>query len=396
MAGISTLGQALSNSRLLSDQQLLLNNLTTQLATGKKTQKFSGLGVDALTTQRARTTINTVDSFIENIQTADTRIELMLNTIEEFQAQAENFLTFLTSFAQQGTHQEGEVIYYDDPATPDVDEAIPVGVDSAEPAEDFQTLIEFADNIFDTFVDLLNQKDGDRYLLAGAQSTTKPMINTNTLDAALGAQITDWKNGTITTDDLITNIQERTTDNGNTDAITDTIVGYSAALSSGTTKSVFVRTDTSNEIDYTVLANNTGFRDVLVAVAYFKNDNLPPLADHVDPDTLAVITQGAPGTNIEESRDNFFEVFQEMTKMVTDAIDEIDTVRFKLENVRATIDRTKQFHTSEKALLEDTVSNIEDVDINEVALSINTLAIQLDASYRVTSRIQQLSLVNFL
>ena len=80
---------------------------------------------------------------------------------------------------------------------------------------------------------------------------------------------------------------------------------------------------------------------------------------------------------------------------MTKALDDIDQVRFGLENTRVRLNEIKNFHSDEKNLLQSTVSDIEDVDINEVALLVNTLSIQLDASFRVTARTQQLSLVNF-
>ena len=48
MTGVSTLGQALARINLLNTQNELLNNLSTQLATGKKTQSFTGLDLSLI------------------------------------------------------------------------------------------------------------------------------------------------------------------------------------------------------------------------------------------------------------------------------------------------------------------------------------------------------------
>jgi flagellin-like hook-associated protein FlgL len=155
-----------------------------------------------------------------------------------------------------------------------------------------------------------------------------------------------------------------------------------------------------SEIEYTALANEKPFRDVLVALSYFKNENLPPVADQVeiDPGTglPVILTQGAPGADMDEMKENFYAVFNDLTKTVNRALDDIDQVRFRLENARARITELKQSHQEQKSLLLGTISNVEDVDINEVALKLNMLQIQLDASYRVTARVSQLSLVNFI
>ena len=312
--GVSTLGQALAQIERFKDQQVLLDMLGTQLSTGKKTQKFSGLSQDVLTSQRARADIKSLDNYVNNIDNAERRIGLMLHSIEEFKAQAENFSGLLVGFSQQSKHQEGEIVYYDDPSTPNVIEQIPVGMDSSEPTVELKTLTDYAEKISELFVDLLNQKDGDRYLLSGAQTLSQPVADTSTLDAALNTLFSEWKSETITTTDFIADIQDRTTTNGNADALTDTIVGYNSVLSSGNAKDIFVRIDETSEVNYTALATETAFRDIMVAVSYIKNENLGPVIDQVDPDTLAVVNEGAPGANADEMKDNFFEVFNALVQ----------------------------------------------------------------------------------
>lgn len=396
MTGISTLGQILTQIERTKDQQSLLDTLSTQLATGRKTQRFTGLGDDILTSQSARASANSLEKYITNIQNADRRIDLMLVAIEEFQKHTESLLNFMVGFSQDSPHQEGEVVRFDDPGTPNIVETTPLGMTSAEPDVDLQNIIEFSEDIFEFYSDLLNQRDGNRFLLAGAETTTQPLGDTATMDAALSSLLTDWKGGTITTTDFIADLQDRTTANGNNDAMTDAIVGYAAGISGGNVKDVSVRTDENTELNYTVLANEQAFRDVLVVTSFLKNENMPPIADQVDPNTFAVITEGAPGADMDEMKDNFYQVFRELTRMVDRAVDEIDQIRFRLENSRARIEEVKIAHQEEQNLLLKTIDDIESVDQNEVAVLINAVAIQLDASFRVTARTQELSLVNFL
>ena len=174
MTGISTLGQALAQIGRIRDQQILIDTFSTQLATGKKTQKFSGLGQDVITSKRARADIQSLENYINNIKNADRRIQQTLDAIEAFKQQAENFQALLVGFSQQGVPQKGETVYYDDPLTTSVVEAIPIGLDSSEPSVELETLAEFANNVFNTFVDLLNIQEGDRYLMSGAETRTGP------------------------------------------------------------------------------------------------------------------------------------------------------------------------------------------------------------------------------
>lgn len=396
MTGVSTLAQALSQIDRLKDQQLLINTLSTQLSTGKKTQQFSGLQQDVLVSKQSRADIKSLENYINNIDNADRRIQQSLVAIEEFKQQAENFSAVLLGFPQEAIPQEGDVVYFDDPATTGTIEAIPIGHTSADTTVDLKTLVNYAENVFDLLIDLVNVQDGDRYLLTGAETSTQPISQTSTLEAAISTLLVEWKDGTISTDDLIADLNDRTTDNGNLDAITDTIVGYSAPLSSGNVKDVYVRAGEQTEVDYTALATERAFRDVLVAVSYFKNENLGPVVDHVDPDTLTVIQEGAPGDDIDEASDNFYAVFNSLVSAVTDAIDDLDRVRFSLETSRARLADIKTAHKNEINLLNNVVADVENVDINEVAVSLQTLSVQLDASYRVTARISEISLVNFI
>lgn len=400
MSGVSTLGQALEQIERIKNQQLKFGMLSTQLTSGKKTQVYSGLGTGVLTSERARTDFKSVDTYINNIKNADRRIKLMLTAIEEFQKQAENFSAALTNFSQESIHQEGEVVYWDDPVTANVIENVPVGASTGDPDADFRNIQNIAGNMFEFMVSLLNMQENDRYILGGAETLTKPLDITGTLDSAITSLLTDWKDGTITTDNLIADLQDRTTTGGNLDALTDTVIGYNSVLSNGDAGKVFIRVSDTAEIEYSVIANHDAFRDIIVALSYIKSETLPPMADEVqiDPNTglPVIITEGAPGDTTHDMKENFFAVFNRLTTMVSVAIDDIDQLRFKLEGARARMSEIKTDYANQKNLLLSTISDVEDIDANEVALSIKTLEIQLEASYRVTALTANLSLVNFL
>ncbi len=398
MSGISSLGQALDQIDRIKEQQSQFATLSTQLTTGKKSQTFAGLGSDLLISKRSRSEANALDSYIKNITNSNRRIKLMLSAVEEFKAQAENFADVLTNFAQQTEHQEGEIIYYDDPLTDEI-ENIAVGMTSAEPSVALETVHEFAANVMGFFKELLNAKDGDRFLLGGADALTQPIQDSGTLDAAVNTLIKSWKSGTISTIDLIADVKDRTATGGNPNALTDTIIGYSSSLSAGTAGKVFVRVDDTSEIDFTALANDQAFRDIIVVASALMNNEMMPMVDvYEPPNTYPGVpdVQGAPGDTMDEMKDNFFELFNSLRTMVNHAIDDLDKIRFKLENVRARIDSVKQNYTAQKNLLLTTISDVENADTSEVAIHIQQLQIQLEASFRVTAKLQELTLANFL
>jgi flagellar hook-associated protein 3 FlgL len=398
MTGVSTLGQALDQIERIKEQQSLFSLYSLQVTSGKKTQSFSGLGNEILASKRARANFDSLETYINNVVNADRRISLMSNAIKEFRTQTRSFLNAMTGFSQQSVHQEGDLITYDDPLTTPV-ETTGVGHTSDEPDADFKTLRQLADNIFEFMSDLLNVKDNDRYLLGGAETLTQPFTDTGSLDSAISSLVTQWKAGGITTTGLVADLQDRTATAGNPDALTDTIIGFSAALSAGNAGEVFVRVQQNAEINYTTLANDQAFRDVMVAIAYIKNENLPPIADtYIPPNAYPGVpdVQGAPGADTQEMKDNFFEVFNELTRMVDSAVDQMDQLSFNLENARARITEIKESHMEDKNLLQSTISNVEDADLNEVAVKVNALQTQLQASYAVTASLQKYTLVNFL
>lgn len=394
MTGVSTLAQALAQLERIKTMQLRFSDLSTQLATGRKTQEFSGLGKDVLNSQRARADFKTLETYINNAVNADRRINLMTTAIKEFRQQAENFAAALVGFSQQSAHQQGEIVYYDDPITPEI-ENIPLGHESAAPDVDLETLQDLAGNIYSFLTSLINEQDGDRYLFAGAENLTRPLTDTGSLDSAISSLLNDWRGGALSNAELIDGLNNRDA-SLDPNAIVDSIIGYSPALSSSNARNVFVRIDDTAEVDYTVLANDQAFRDILVALSYFKSGDLGPIADEVDPATLAVTTEGAPGADLNEMKENFYEVFNAMARTVNQALDRMEHLESTLENARVQITKTKQNHERHQAILENVIGDIEHANMDEVAVSMNALQIQLDASYRITARLQELSLVNFI
>lgn len=393
MTGISTLGQALNRADRITEQQRLFDSLATQLSTGKKTQRFAGLGNDVLTSKRARADFSSLNIYIQNLTNGDRRINLANSAINEIKSQTETLSGALTLFSQESAHQQGDIIFFDDPVTITINENQQLGYTSAEPDVDFQNLIDLADSIFDIVADLLNFQDGENYLLNGADVGTRPLGDTGTLDSALSNLIQDWKDGTISNEDLIADLTSGDTTN-NSDAITDTIIGFSANLSADNVGDTFVRASDTIEIETTVKANEDPFRDILVGLAFLKNPTLPPIADAFPP--VGPNVDGAPGADVDEMKENFYTIYNSVVNMVESALDDIDNIVFRTESARARMDDVKESHIQTQNFLQNNIDDIENVNIDEVALQISTLQIQLEASYAVTAQVQQLSLVNFI
>lgn len=360
MTFVSTQGQALEQVERLRLLQNQLADYQNQLATGKKTQTFKGLGTDIIASERSRADFTALDNFINNINIADRRMKMMESATAEVQKQARAVLQAIELQTQQG---EIEI----------------------------ESIKDLSGKVFDLVVNLLNEQDGDRYLFGGAETRTQPITNNGTMGTYLSTRVNNWLNGAITNQEMIDSYRKRDGTNLN-----DTLMGYSAPLAQGEAKKVFVRVDKNAEIDYTILANSEGMRDILAAVGTINK--LVGSIDEVtlDPDDDPLTTTVPPGATQQERSDNFYGVLNDLATMLADAIDTIDTDRFNLSQNIGQISELKKSYNIEKKALADTIGSVEDADMNEVAVKLNALSVQLEASYRIAGFVRDLTLVNFL
>ena len=190
MAGVSSLGQYLDQISRLKSQQSGIADLSAQISSGLKTQKLSGLGDDIIKTVRARSNVDSLNTYIDNIKNGSRRIDLMQNSLKEVTSQANNVANSLTSAVQQGDYP------------------------------DLETIKKLAGSVYNFVIDNMNASDGERYLFGGADTTQQPVSDTGLYDSTLGKFLPDssdltnpplvsnglvgsWGDGTITTDQFI-------------------------------------------------------------------------------------------------------------------------------------------------------------------------------------------------
>ena len=93
---------------------------------------------------------------------------------------------------------------------------------------------------------------------------------------------------------------------------------------------------------------------------------------------------------------SFFQIFNELAVVLTNAIDGIDSISFRLNSIQVSMAQADETHRFDKNVLLDTISEVENVDLSDIATQLNFLQIQLEASFRITASIANLSLVNFI
>ena len=167
MASISTLGQQMDQVIRLKSMQMQLGVLQNQVATEKKTQLFKGLGTDVILSKRARADVQRLETYIQNIDRGNIRINQMTSGISAIQKQVNDVIDSVVNQTQKG----------------DVE---------------LDFIRRLAENTYDFLLDKLNLKDGDAYVFAGSDTSTRPVSDTGALDAYFADLNAEWAAGTLT------------------------------------------------------------------------------------------------------------------------------------------------------------------------------------------------------
>src|ERR1044072_5522882 len=129
MTLVSTIGQAQTQIENLKKLLQETGTLQTQIATGKKTQTFAGLGTQALASEQSRASLASLGVFDTNITSGLTRINIMTSAVTQAQKQSRIMIT-----AMEGQIQNGNF--------------------------DMQTLHRIAENALSFIKNLMNEQDG--------------------------------------------------------------------------------------------------------------------------------------------------------------------------------------------------------------------------------------------
>lgn len=334
LTSVSFLGSSTAQIGRLKDLSATLDDLERQISTSKKTDTLAGLGTDALSVQRLRMSKSTLDTYSANIDTATSRINLMSSTMTTISSQARELISTIQSQVRGGS------------------------VDMSTISNEAKQLLSFVGDAANV------QLDG-RYLFSGSDTTTPPVDGQTAINANMQQQVSNWLNGTITTDQLGQNVN----------ALSTTQLGINAGQASA--GAVTVRVDDGTDIDYTVKASDSGMQDIIRALGLAANLTSPASGDTPDLTQLnAVLSQ--------------------ITDMAQKGADALDSTNASLGAKYNLLGSIGDQHKTDSNTFETMYSNKENADTTEAVAKIQSLQTQLQASYQVTSVVSQLSLVNFL
>ncbi|CAN7571777.1 flagellar hook-associated family protein [Ensifer sp. ENS07] len=227
-----------------------------------------------------------------------------------------------------------------------------------------------------TFTAAANTSFNGEFLFSGINTDAKPLADytaTSAAKTAFDAAFTAFKTAnSITSDDQITVTQMQ-------DFIKNTVepmftgTGWDANWSDASSQNMTSRISASEVIESSTNANTNGFRmfalaSVITAELMDKNVT-PEVRAAIGVEALQYAEQGIAGLNAERSQ---LGISESRVKKANTSID----AQLKLVNTH--------------------VADLEGIDPIETSTRINTLKVQLETSYTLTSRLQQMSLLNFL
>ena len=169
--------------------------------------------------------------------------------------------------------------------------------------------------------------------------------------------------GNFTADDVVNSMT----------SITGTNLGFSN--SSLAADPLTVRADDGREIDYTVSAHDSGFRDVIRGLSLISN--LPTPTNDAETSKYWTLVNGAIDLLDRGSR-------------------AVDTQQAILGGTSKQITNLLADHQDMSLTMENYIGSVEDVDIADASTRLQQLQAQLQISYQVTASLKDLSLVNFL
>ncbi|MBU6235117.1 MAG: hypothetical protein KGQ41_04675 [Alphaproteobacteria bacterium] len=332
---VSTLGLNLGIISRTKSLQGQMADLQAQVATGVKYQTFGEYGSNAQRIQEYRTSLTTIDIYRQNIDISLSNIEQMDSAIEETIEQAKGALSSITIQLERGSEFDLVAV---------------------------KTAAQAALKVIEAN---MNVRIGDRYLFAGTDVSNEPYTGSSTVTANMQTQIADWLDGTNTTTQLLSNI----------DNLTDSQLGYSVSVQ--TAKNIFVRADDSLEVDYTVKANDDGFSKIVAGL-----------------NALANLEE--PGTGDIPTRDEFYDVVDSLYRTVKAGIDGLRDSSSDIALASETINTIKNNLTEDKQAYQKVMEQTEATDVTDAIVRFQSMQTQLDASFRISAILGQLSLTRIL
>ncbi|MGI2032561.1 flagellar hook-associated family protein [Rhizobium panacihumi] len=223
-----------------------------------------------------------------------------------------------------------------------------------------------------SFVDVANTSVSGEYLFSGTNSDVKPMLAYDE-NSALSQAVDDFRvaQGYPAPENMTPAQMKSFLDDLQTQFNDDTF--WSTNVSSASDSNITTRISPTEVVDTSTNANEQGFRSFVfasvISAKYLTNDVPEQTRKAVTDSATAAIGQAISGVNDQRSSIGL------STERVSKATDSL---------------------ADQKSIIETHINELQGVDVYEASTRVSALQSLLEASYTLTSRIQQLSLVNYL
>lgn len=332
---VSTLSLGLRTQHTITDLQHRLAIANDQISSGKRASLFSGLGgqdsrllLNLQESYRAKSNyVRAVDQSVVRVKAMDAALVSVTDILAEFRAELHTQTPGLVS-------------------------------DSAP------LLQQSARAKIEQIIGLLNTQIDGRYVFAGTETATQPLISSATALTAAAAET-----ATLGAPDTGQTVLNDVTAN-----VFGVAANYiAAAVSAAGNRQVSVRVEDGVDVAYGVDVTDQSFADMF-GVLY----------------SFATATYAA---GIEEE---YLQLVSAGLTQLDSAFDDINTIIAQLGVHHQQLGDTKDRHKSDLTIIENQIGDIENVDSFEAVTRFQTLQTQLEASFQTTGILRNLSLSNFI
>lgn len=353
MTSVSTSAQFLRMQANNLQLQQRLAELGEQVSTQKRSSDFAGLGSGARVSITLRGELAELQSYVGNIDAAKLRLTTQVESMERINQLAKDLSVELIKL-------------------------------QSDPNAEVAIVNDIARRGYDELVSLMNTQVQGRYVFAGGDSATAPMPKSGA--DALFAQVATDLNGPVT--NAATSFATTHVTVAQRGWFSATIDPDTSTPPVPTVPAATARIDRGLDIEYGVTVTNGTlsddvalpgdlpyFREILHAFAAAANVDQP-----TDPTELA----------------EFRSYLQQTQQALDRASTSLDTEVGALGSAGERMNTVKNRHEDMKVLLNEGVSDVEDVDAAEVITKFQLTQSLLEASYRVTSTLNRVTLNDFL
>lgn len=356
MSSLSTLGQF---QRIQTDTlrtQARLQDLQAQATTGKKGVLFGDLGADGRRSLSTRATIQQLETFRNNVDVVESRTAVVDTTLSRMGQ-------LMSQLRQEFAKLNGNL------------------------SDDTTFLNELGRRGLRELSTLLNTRLDGRYLFAGNDISTQPVDVTaveGTLTTRFNTLIADYRSNTLSGAQVVAQINQQLDDPAR--AYNPTPTGFVADPLGAPVfpRSLYyagsptrARIDTDYDVEYGMRADDPVFRDmmkVLTLASTIEYDATTDAAEQADYRTILsfgeqLTIQTGSNLNAEQGR--------------------LGVIRQEMRNI-------KTRHADVLTVLNLEIGQIEDADLAEVFTKVQQTQVALQASFRITAGLRELSLLNFL